>query len=103
MSDDLEKAVCVELDQVAADLEVIRDRLTGLRASLPASPREDVMFVGEEDFDFVTEVRTGLECILADAISAAIRDLRNLANYRPGERSSRLHPIDSVRPVSESP
>ncbi len=80
MVDDIEKTVCVELDQVAADLEVIRERLTSLRASLPASPREDVMFAGEEDFDFVTEVRTGLECILADAISAAIRDLRKLAN-----------------------
>jgi hypothetical protein len=79
MSDDLGKDVRAELNQLAADLEAIRDRLSGLRANLPASPREDVMFAGEEDFDFVTAVRTGLECILADAISAAIRDLRNLA------------------------
>ncbi len=85
MSDDLndfEKAVRAELEQAAKDQEAIRERLTALQASLPVSPREDVMFAGEEDFDFPTEVRTALECILADWIGSAIRDLRDLAHYR---------------------
>jgi hypothetical protein len=89
MSDDAENALRAELERVAADQEAIRERLSVLRESLPVSPREDVMFAGEEDFDFATEVRTALECILADWIGAAIRDLRDLASYRPQESPAR--------------
>ena len=82
MSDDRETAVREELEQVARAQEGIEKRLLALLANLPASPREDVMFAGEEDYDFTTEVRTALECILADWIGSAIRDLRDLARYR---------------------
>lgn len=80
--DGFEKAVRAELERIAADQETIRERLTALRARLPVSPREDVMFAGEEDYDFTTEVRTALECLLADRIGATIQDLRNLARRR---------------------
>lgn len=84
MSDDMEKAVREELVQVAREQEGIRERLTSLLKGLPPSPREDVMLAGEEDYDFTTEVRTALECILADWIGSAIRDLHDLAHYRVG-------------------
>lgn len=87
MDDDVEKGVREELEQAARDQEAIQNRLRFLLANLPPSPREDVMFAGEEDFDFPTEVRTALECILADWIGSAIRDLDDLARYRPGRSS----------------
>ncbi len=82
MSDDMEKAVREELELAAREQEAIRERLRFLLARLPPSPREDVMFAGEEDYDFTTEVRTALECILADWIGPGIRDLHDLARYR---------------------
>lgn len=91
MDDDVEKGVREELEQAARDQEAIQKRLTFLLERLPRSPSEDVMFAGEEDFDFTTEVRTALECILADWVGSAIRDLHDLARYRPG-RSSEIRP-----------
>jgi hypothetical protein len=80
--DDFEKAVRAELERIAEDQEAIRERLAALQESLPVSPREDVMFAGEEDYDFTTEVRAALECILADRIGATIQALRDLARGR---------------------
>jgi seryl-tRNA synthetase len=84
MSEDMEKAVREELEQAAKDQEAIQERLKFLLARLPPSPREDVMLTGEEDYDFPTEVRTALECILVDWIGSAIRDLHDLARYHVG-------------------
>ena len=70
-----------ELEQVARQQEAIQERLSFLLARLPPSPREDVMLAGEEDYDFSTEVRTALECILADWIGRLIRNLHGLARY----------------------
>ena len=81
MDDDVGKAVRAELEEVARQQEDIQERLRSLLASLPPSPREDVMLAGEEDYDFTTEVRTALECILADWIGTAIRRLHDLARY----------------------
>ena len=82
MDEDMERAVREELEQIAGAQEAIQERLRFLLAKLPPSPREDVMLAGEEDYDYTTEVRTALECILADWVGSAIRDLHDLAQYR---------------------
>ena len=78
---DLETMARAEIEQVAGGLEALRERLERIGSSLPASEREDVMYAGEEDFDFPTEARSVIECVLADWIAPAIRDLRGAAAY----------------------
>lgn len=78
---DEEEVARRELRRVADDLESIHYRLQGIHGSLPVSEREEVMLLGEEDPDFPTEARAVIECVLADWISTAVRDLRTLAEY----------------------
>jgi hypothetical protein len=89
MDDDMESAVREELKRAARDQKAIRERLSFLLTRLPPSPREDAMLEGDEEYDFVTEVRTALECILADWIGSAIRDLNDLARYRANKAAAR--------------
>lgn len=70
-----------ELRAIAANLEAIRFRLLGVRASLPVPVTEPVMLVGEMEMDVSTEVRSVIECVVNDFINSAIRDLRSAADY----------------------
>ena len=81
---DREAAAREALRQTAGELESLRFRLLGIHASLPVSPREDAMLLGEEDPDFPTEARSVLECVLHDWLRPAIRDLQAAADYQPG-------------------
>ena len=71
------RSVVWALRQTTAQLEEIH-------AEVPASPREEVMFLGEEDWDFPTEVRTAIECVVQTQLTAVIDQLTTLAEYRPG-------------------
>lgn len=68
---------------IAADLEAIRYRLLGVRASLRVPAAESAMLAGEMDMDVSTEVRSVVECVVHDFIDSAIRDLRSAADYAP--------------------
>ncbi|HSK76707.1 MAG TPA: hypothetical protein VLQ45_09635 [Thermoanaerobaculia bacterium] len=68
---------------IAAELEAIRFRLLGVRASLPVPAAEPAMLIGELDMDISTEVRSVVECVVHDFIDSAIRDLRSAADYAP--------------------
>jgi len=72
-----------KLRKAVATMEAVRDRLRRLHADVPASPREEVMLLGEAEPDVATEVRSVIECVLADRIEPAIRDLAEAAAYRP--------------------
>lgn len=105
---DLETATRAEMERVARGLEALRERLQRICSSLPASEREDVRDTGEEDFDFPTEVRAGIECVLTDSIGPAIRALRESAGPPPPSpsRARRRSPGEgkgSPREGSESP
>jgi hypothetical protein len=76
-----------ELRAVAEALRALRFRLLGVHASLPVSTREDVMLLGEEEMDFATEARSTIECVLHDFVEATIRNLDDLAVYRPKKRA----------------
>jgi len=70
-----------QLRVIATDLEGIRFRLLGVRASLPVPVTEPAMLVGEMEMDVSTEVRSVIECVVNDFINSAIRDLRSAADY----------------------
>lgn len=72
-----EKSVREEIRDVARDLEALRFRLLGVRASLPA-PAE------RKEEDAVADVRAVLECVLEDSLGPALRDLRKLADAPGG-------------------
>lgn len=78
---DIETAAREEMEQVVRGLEALQAQLQRILSKLPVSEREDVMYAGEEDFDFPTEARTVIECVQSDWIGPAIRDLREAAAY----------------------
>lgn len=72
-----EKAAQEEIHDLIRSLEALRFRLVGLRASLPAPP-------DKEETDGATDLRTVIDCVLADSLGPAIRDLRKAMGERPG-------------------
>lgn len=74
-----------EIRRMVSDLEAIRARLQEVVAAL-AGEGEDNVFEEDDEPDFTTEVRSVIECVLADQIRPAIRDLTAAAEYRPKRR-----------------
>lgn len=72
-----------KLQKAVAKMEVVRDLLNRIYEGVPASPREEVMLLGEAEPDVATEVRSAIECALADRIEPAIRILSEAATYKP--------------------
>ena len=83
-----ETAAREALREMAEQVESIGRRLEEVRASLPIPPNEDMMLLGEDEMDVSTEIRSVIECVLADSIGPAVRDLRAAAAYKspPGKR-----------------
>lgn len=76
-----ERAARERLQQAVEILETLDGELAALRTVLPVSDREDLMYAGEEDWDFPTEARSVIECVRTDWIGPAIRDLRETATF----------------------
>lgn len=72
-----------ELRRIADRWEKDVERLREIHGSLPVSPREEAMLLGEADADVSTEVRAAIECVIPDRLEPAIRTLREAAIYRP--------------------
>ncbi len=86
---DMESAARTAIAQIVEGLETLGSELATVGSSLPASDREDVMYAGEEEWDFPTEARSVIECVLADWLRPAIRDLRDAAAYGIAESDAR--------------
>jgi len=71
-----------QLRRIVEELQTVGLRLREIAAGLPVSPRETAMLLGEEEPDVATEVRSVIECVLADQIEPAVRDLGAAASYR---------------------
>lgn len=71
-----EKAAQEEIRDVVRDLEALRLRLLGVRASLPAPAAE----AEDEGKDAAVDLRAVLDCVLADSIGPALQDLRKLVD-----------------------
>lgn len=78
---DLERATRAQMGRIVEGLQAYSTELAAIRSSLPASEREDVMYAGEEEWDFPTEARSVIDCVLADWLGPAIRDLQDAAAY----------------------
>ena len=72
-----------KLRKTVARMEAVRELLRRIHADVPASPREEAMLLGEAEPDVATEVRSVIECVLADQIEPAIQALAGAADYRP--------------------
>ena len=84
-----EAAAQDELREAVERLKEVQDRLRGIAKGLPA-PENVAMLLGEEDPDVATEIRSVIECSLADQIEPAIRDLTTAATYRPKVRREEM-------------
>jgi hypothetical protein len=71
-----ERAAKEEIRDVVRSLEALRFRLVGVRASLPAPT--------DEETDPAADLRTVIDCVLADSLGPAIRDLNKAMGERPG-------------------
>jgi hypothetical protein len=78
-----EEKAQAKLRKTVARMEAVRDLLRRIYENVPASPREEVMLLGEAEPDVATEVRSVIECVLADRIEPAIQALAEAAAYRP--------------------
>lgn len=75
-----------ELRRIADGWEQDVKRLREIHGSLPVSPREEAMLLGEADADVSTEVRAAIECVIPDRLEPAIQTLREAATYRPADK-----------------
>lgn len=78
-----EEAARAALRWIVGDLDTIRGRLAELHACFSVPPEETAMLAGEVAMDFLTEVRSVIECVLNDSLQPAIRDLAAAASYQP--------------------
>jgi len=81
-----EAAAQEEIRRIARDLETIRTRLLEVHEDLSPPPREDAAADDVDEMDVTTEVRSVIECVLADSLRPAIRDLHAAAEYRAGKK-----------------
>jgi hypothetical protein len=72
-----------QLRQIARELRSVHYRLLGIVATLPAPADEEPAPVEDEDADadVATEIRSAVECVLADRIRPAIQGLLAAAEY----------------------
>jgi hypothetical protein len=83
MGAEAEAAAQEALLELANEVESVGRRLEAIRASLSIPPNEGMMLLGEDEMDVSTEIRSVIECVLADSIGPAVRDLRAAATYKP--------------------
>jgi hypothetical protein len=74
-SSSVREAVQQQLEEIVSEFEALGVRLRALHASLPVSPREDLMLLGEEDPDFFCVVRGAIECGLNDDLTPLLQSL----------------------------
>ncbi|HEV8582136.1 MAG TPA: hypothetical protein VGX68_23960 [Thermoanaerobaculia bacterium] len=75
-----------EVQQIVQELDAIQTRLETIHARLPVPADEAAMHEGEKEPDFSTEMRSVIECVSADYLRPAIRDLAAAAAFRPKEK-----------------
>jgi hypothetical protein len=72
-----------QLRQIARELRSVHYRLLGIVATLPAPANDanEEPAPEDEDADVATEIRSAVECVLADRIRPAIQGLLAAAEY----------------------
>ncbi|MBW8874943.1 MAG: hypothetical protein JF614_08260 [Acidobacteria bacterium] len=72
--------------EIAAGFEALIRRLQDVHDAVPISPLEPVMLLGEEDMDIATTLRSMIECVLADRLEPALRELRQGSAYKKPDK-----------------
>jgi hypothetical protein len=70
------EAARLQLRQIHRDVEAIRLRLLGVKASLPASGTERNPLLEDDTMDAAEELRAIIDCLLQDRIAPLLRDLQ---------------------------
>src|SRR5436189_279542 len=68
MTEDEAAATEARALEFAAEFEALAARLRDFHDSIPVSPQEAVMLLGEEDMDFATALRSTIQCLLVDLL-----------------------------------
>ena len=74
-------AIQEELREVLSDLKGIDRRLRAIHGRLPAPSDAEMEQEAEGEEDVSTEIRSVIECVLADSLGPAIRDLETVSRY----------------------
>ncbi|HBL25343.1 MAG TPA: hypothetical protein DD490_00735 [Acidobacteria bacterium] len=82
-----ETTVREAIARVAAMQRGVQQQLEDLLVRVPPSPREEVIYEQGLPYDFPTEVRSCLECILEDWMRPTVQDLENLSVVQPSNLS----------------
>lgn len=69
--------------ELAVEVETLAAKIRDFHDSIPISPQEAVMLLGEEDVDVATALRSTTECVLVDRLEPAAVELKKWAAYRP--------------------
>jgi hypothetical protein len=75
LAGDLEAAAQEELRQIVEELKSIQGRLKAIHQRLPAPADGETAEDAGDGKDVSTEIRSVIECVLADSLGPAIRDL----------------------------
>ena len=82
-----ETTVREAIARVAAMQRGVQQQLEDLLVRVPPSPREEVIYEQGLPYDFPTEVRSCLECILEDWMRPTVQDLEKLSVFQPSNLS----------------
>ena len=80
------------LGAIALDLLALEDRCREILASLPRSPNEEAMFVGDIPWNLPTELLTTIECVLEDQLRPAVESLARAARVSDDELRREFRP-----------
>ena len=69
--------------ELAAEFEAFVAKLRDFHASIPVSSQETAMLLGEEDLDVPTNLRSTIECGLADRLEPFAAELKKAVTYKP--------------------
>jgi len=74
-------AIQEELREVLPALKGIERRLKAIHGRLPGPSDAEMEPEAEDEADVSTEIRSVIECVLADSLGPAIRDLETASRY----------------------
>ena len=77
-----ESAAQQEMRMIAEELKGIEERLRAVHQSLPLPSEAEAAQDMEEEMDLATQIRTVIECVLADNLEPAARDLQAASALR---------------------
>ena len=89
MTDDEAAAAQARAVELAAEVEALAAKVRDFHDSIPVSPQEALMLLGEEDMDVATALRSTTECVLVDRLEPAAVELKKWGAYKQPTRGTK--------------